>query len=119
MSTNSMKGVCVAGKGTDKPSAPLTAPIAETRADFQAVPPYRVILHNDDVTPMDFVVETLLRHFTSDRKHAVEVMMNAHNHGTALVAIMPLEHAEFKVERAHASARAQGFPLTFSIEPAG
>lgn len=82
------------------------------------VPPYRVILHNDDVTPMDFVADTLVRFFISDRHHAIEIMMRAHNDGMAIVAFMPLEYAESKVQGAHAHARANGYPLTFSVERA-
>ncbi|MBI5177884.1 MAG: ATP-dependent Clp protease adaptor ClpS [Nitrospinae bacterium] len=95
-------------KGQDKPSA-----VAET----EVVPPYRVILHNDDTTPMDFVVDTLVRHFIPDHNRAVDVMMEAHREGRALAAVLPLEHAEFKVSQAHERARANGFPLTFTIEP--
>ncbi len=90
----------------------------ETLGEVSVIPPYRVLLHNDDVTPMDYVVESLLRFFLNDQKRAVEVMMAAHHQGTALVAIMPLEYAEFKVQQAHDHARTAGFPLTYSIERA-
>jgi ATP-dependent Clp protease adaptor protein ClpS len=76
------------------------------------------MLHNDDVTPMDFVVDTLLRFFISERNLAMEIMLRAHNDGMAFVAVMPLEYAETKVQAAHSRARAHGFPLTFSIESA-
>ena len=85
--------------------------------ETDVVPPYKVFLHNDDVTPMDFVVDTIKRFFIPDHNAAVEIMWTAHREGSALVAVMPLEHAEFKVQSAHKRARANGFPLTFSIEP--
>ncbi len=85
----------------------------------EVLPPYNVILHDDNQTPMDFVVETLVRFFIPDRSHAVEVMHAAHQNGMALVAVMALERAEFKVEQAHGHARSHGFPLTFTIEPGG
>lgn len=94
------------------------SPADEALAEFSVIPPYKVLLHNDEITPMDFVVETLLRFFLQDHARAMEVMTAAHNQGVSVVAIMPLEHAEFKVEQAHGHARANGFPLTFSIEPA-
>lgn len=94
------------------------SPADEALAELSVIPPYKVLLHNDEITPMDFVVETLLRFFLSDRARALEVMTAAHNQGVAVVAIMPLEHAEFKVGQAHGHAKAHGFPLAFSIEPA-
>lgn len=89
----------------------------ETVEKQSLIPMYMVILHNDDVTPMDFVVTVLLRFFISDQEKAQEVMMTAHNEGQAIVAVMPLERAEFKVSRAHDYIRAQDQPLTFAIEP--
>ncbi len=93
-------------------------PADDALAEFSVIPPYRVLLHNDEVTPMDFVVETLQRFFLPEHARAMEIMTVAHNKGVAVVAIMPLEHAEFKVGQAHGHARENGFPLTFSIEPA-
>lgn len=89
----------------------------ETNEKTSLVPMYRVILHNDDVTPMDFVMTALLRFFISDTERAKEVMMAAHNDGRATAAVMPFERAEFKVTQAHTFIRAQNQQLTFSIEP--
>lgn len=91
-------------------------PQFSSMAETEVVPPYKVMLHNDDVTPMDFVVDTLERFFIQDHRLAMDIMMAAHRDGIALVAVMPLEHAEFKVTAAHSRARAIGFPLTFTIE---
>jgi len=101
-------------KEQEKPSS-LTED--ETSEKTSLVPMYRVVLHNDDVTPMDFVVTVLLRFFISDTDRAKEVMMAAHNDGRATAAIMPLERAEFKVTRAHTFIQAQNQQLTFTIEP--
>lgn len=103
-------------EGPDPKTRPSSAD--DALEEFSVIPPYRVLLHNDEVTPMDFVVETLQRFFLPEHARAVEVMAAAHDKGVAVVAIMPLEHAEFKVDQAHGHARANGFPLTFSIEPA-
>ena len=89
----------------------------EANEKTSLLPMYRVVLHNDDVTPMDFVVTVLLRFFISDTDRAKEVMMAAHNEGRATAAIMPLERAEFKVMRAHAFIQAHNQQLTFTIEP--
>jgi ATP-dependent Clp protease adaptor protein ClpS len=88
----------------------------EANEKTSLVPMYRVLLHNDEVTPMDFVVTTLLRFFISDTERAKEVMMSAHNDGLATAAVMPLERAEFKVMRAHNFIQAQNRQLTFTIE---
>lgn len=89
----------------------------ETVEKTALMPMYRIILHNDDETPMDFVMTVLLRFFISDQEEAREVMMTAHIEGQATAAIMPLERAEFKVSRAHDFIRSRVQPLTFSIEP--
>jgi ATP-dependent Clp protease adaptor protein ClpS len=80
-------------------------------------PLHRVIIHNDDVTPMDFVVDVLTRIFGLESRRAVEVMWEAHHSGCAHVITEPLERAEFHVDQAKSLARGRGFPLTFSIEP--
>lgn len=98
----------------DKPSETVLEGTGQKGA---VVPMYKVILHNDDATPMEFVVFALMRFFISDRNSAEAIMTEAHKEGRAMVAVMPFERAEFKVSRAHGYARANGFPLTFSIEP--
>jgi ATP-dependent Clp protease adaptor protein ClpS len=100
------------GRRAKHSEQPESGALSET----EVIPPYKILLHNDDVTPMDFVVETLKRFFIPDHKLAVDVTMAAHREGLALVAVMALEHAEFKVQTAHNHARANGFPLTFTIE---
>jgi ATP-dependent Clp protease adaptor protein ClpS len=80
-------------------------------------PQYRVIIHNDDVTPMFFVVFVLTTIFRLDAGEAEVVMWEAHQTGAALVGVYPLEQAEFLVDRAHAKARTDKYPLTFSYEP--
>lgn len=78
----------------------------------QILPPWRVMLHNDDVNDMDHVVEALVRSVPSlsvDR--AVEIMLEAHLHGVAQVTICPKEHAELYRERL------EQYGLTSTIEP--
>ncbi|HEX5688875.1 MAG TPA: ATP-dependent Clp protease adaptor ClpS [Roseiflexaceae bacterium] len=79
--------------------------------------PYRVIIENDDVTPMDFVVMILLTVFELDFESAMEVMLNAHNKGRALVRTMPFEEAQQRVHTAQSLARQSGYPLSFYLEP--
>jgi len=94
------------------PAAPKTNPTQKPRR----APRYKVLIHNDDVTPMDFVVYILMDIFHREVTEATEIMLSAHNQGLALVTVLPLEEAEFRVERAHAIARTNKFPLTFTYE---
>lgn len=96
-----------------------TRTVQEPTADSvpQLAPLYRVLIHNDDVTPMDFVVNVLRGVFRLDPGRAHDVMMEAHTGGVAHVVTEPLEQAEFHVDQTRSLARARRFPLTFSIEP--
>ena len=91
----------------------------ETGTDRQTrlSPLYRVLIHNDDRTPMDFVVHILKSIFRLDESRAVDVMFEAHETAVAHVVTEPLEHAEFHVDQARSLSRGRGWPLTFSIEP--
>jgi ATP-dependent Clp protease adaptor protein ClpS len=80
-------------------------------------PPYRVIIYNDDVTPMDFVIRVLRTIFKLPGPDAEAVMWEAHTRGRAVVMVLPLEEAKHRVGRAHAVARLAGYPLAFTIEP--
>ena len=80
-------------------------------------PLYRVLIHNDDVTPMNFVVDVLREIFALEEPRAMEVMLEAHRRGIALVVVEPLERAEFHVDQARSLARGRKFPLTFTVEP--
>ena len=86
-------------------------------AETQLDPPSRVLIHNDDVTPMDFVVHVLRSIFELTWVRAEAVMLTAHYSGKALVGVYPLEEAKYKVGQAHGLARAEGWPLSFTIEP--
>lgn len=78
---------------------------------------HRVLVHNDDVTPYDFVLVVLVRFFRLQAADAERVTWTAHNSGLALVAILPLSDAQRRVGRAHFAASLEGYPLTFTIEP--
>ena len=88
-------------------------PVAETELE----PPYRVLIHNDDITPMEFVVAVLSSVFSLSSRQAAAVMLEAHFTGLSLVVTLPFEDAKYRVGKAHSMARAAGYPLTFSIEP--
>jgi ATP-dependent Clp protease adaptor protein ClpS len=78
---------------------------------------YRVIIHNDDVTPMDFVVLILGRIFQIQGESAVEIMYSAHTSGAAYVQSLPRREAQARIGRAHFAAGLEGYPLRFSMEP--
>ena len=79
--------------------------------------PYRVIIQNDDVTPMEFVVLVLRTFFGIAYNQSIQIMLTAHNEGRALVATLPYEEARDRVYDAHSAAREAGYPLTFYLEP--
>lgn len=80
-------------------------------------PLYRVIIHNDDVTPMDFVISILERIFFIAGPDAVKIMYIAHFNGAAYVQTLPKNEAQSRVGKAHFAAGLEGYPLHFSIEP--
>ena len=79
--------------------------------------PYRIIIENDDVTPMEFVVLVLLTIFELSVETAEEVMLEAHHTGHAYVATLPFQEAQQRVYTAHSMARQSGYPLSFYLEP--
>jgi ATP-dependent Clp protease adaptor protein ClpS len=80
-------------------------------------PLYQVIIHNDDVTPMDFVLHILVSIFRLDGIHAFQVMYTAHYYGSAYVQTLPKPEAEKRIGLAHFSARMSSYPLEFSLKP--
>jgi ATP-dependent Clp protease adaptor protein ClpS len=77
---------------------------------------YRILLHNDDVTPYEYVIKILVFIFLLSEELAEHVAWTAHNEQTAIVVIRPRAEAERLVSVAHTRARLDGHPLTFSIE---
>lgn len=78
---------------------------------------FKVFMHNDDYTTMDFVIETLQSIFHKESAEATFLMLQIHRRGQALCGLYPFEIAETKVAKVHRQARAAGFPLRCSIEP--
>jgi ATP-dependent Clp protease adaptor protein ClpS len=89
--------------------------VEETQTELE--PLYRVIIHNDDVTPMDFVVNVLTSIFMLAQPDALEVMLIAHFKGAAYVQTLPKTEAEKRINKAHFAAGLEGYPLHFSLEP--
>jgi len=92
--------------------------VSETREKITEPPMYRVLLHNDDYTTMEFVVEILMNVFHKSIEDATRIMLNVHKTGHGVCGVYTFEIAETKVETVHELARERGFPLKSSIEKA-
>lgn len=90
---------------------------AEPAPTTDLEPMYRVIIHNDDLTPMDFVVRILERIFFIPVQAAAAIMYEAHFNGAAYVQSLPKSEAESRIARAHFASGLEGYPLHFSMEP--
>jgi len=77
---------------------------------------YQVLMHNDDYTTMDFVVEVLEKVFRKSVTEANQIMLNIHHKGHGVCGIYPFEVAETKISQVHSLARNTGFPLRCSLE---
>ena len=86
----------------------LEDPLADQR--------WYVLVHNDEVTPFDYVMRILTGIFLLSEEIAEHVAQTAHDEGLAVVVIRPRSEAERLVKLARARARLDGFPLTFTIE---
>ena len=77
---------------------------------------YKVLLLNDDYTPMEFVVYILERFFNLDHARAVDIMLTVHTRGVAVVGVYPFEVAETKVTQVMDCARSNQHPLQCTME---
>ena len=89
--------------------------IEETETELE--PLFRVIIHNDQVTPMDYVVHVLKNHFYLSNNKAADIMFTAHVYGTAYVQTLAKSEAEKRINKAHADTSNAGYPLKFTMEP--
>jgi ATP-dependent Clp protease adaptor protein ClpS len=80
---------------------------------------YKVVLLNDDYTPMDFVVEILEGFFSMNREQAVKVMLQVHNQGKGICGVYTRDIAETKAAQVNQYARENQHPLLCEIEAAG
>jgi ATP-dependent Clp protease adaptor protein ClpS len=91
--------------------------LEQQEQETELEPLYRVLIHNDHVTPMDFVIQILKTIFYLANERALEIMMTAHITGIAHVQTLPKSEAEKRIGKAHAEANWAGYPLQFSMEP--
>jgi len=93
-----------------------TAKETKSEVEIKEPPLYRVILHNDDYTSMDFVVEVLISIFHKNQNEAEDIMWRVHTEGRAVCGIYTYEIASTKAEQVKKVARENSFPLLATIE---
>lgn len=77
---------------------------------------YKVVIHNDDVTPVDFVIVMLMTVFNYDDNRAVDLTMAVHTQGKAVAGVYPYEIAEQKAIEATGLATSNAYPLVIKVE---
>lgn len=104
--------------GDDKPGGTErgTAVITRTKPKTKRPSLYRVLLLNDDYTPMEFVIHVLERFFQKNRDDATRIMLHVHNHGVGECGVFTYEVAETKVSQVMDFARQHQHPLQCVLE---
>ena len=95
---------------------PGTAVITKTKPQTKRPNMYRVLILNDDYTPMEFVVHVLERFFAKPREEAVQIMLHVHRHGVGICGVYTFEVAETKVAQVIELARRHQHPLQCTME---
>jgi ATP-dependent Clp protease adaptor protein ClpS len=90
--------------------------LEEARPEVMLPPMYRVILLNDDYTPMDFVIEILKAFFNMSHDRATQVMLHVHTRGKGVCGVFTFEIAETKVVQVSEYARQNEHPLKCTME---
>ena len=90
--------------------------VTRTKPKLQKPSMYRVLLLNDDYTPMEFVVYVLEQIFNKDRDEATKIMLHVHQHGVGMCGVFTYEVAETKVTQVVDSARRNQHPLQCTME---
>lgn len=90
-----------------------------TRTKTETRPPkmYKVLLLNDDFTPMDFVVQVLAQFFQKNENDAIEIMLNVHQKGVGIAGVYSYDIAETKVYLVSRFAKQNQHPLKCTMEP--
>ncbi len=103
------------GNGGDD-SGPGTGIVTKTRPKTKKPSLYKVLILNDDYTPMEFVVHVLERFFSKPREEAVQIMLHVHRNGVGICGVYTFEVAETKVAQVIELARRHQHPLQCTME---
>lgn len=93
--------------------------LAESRSRLKKPPLYKVLLHNDDFTTMEFVVYVLQTVFHRSEQEAISVMLEVHTQGVGVAGVYTYEVAEMKAAKVLSLAQASEYPLLCTVEEAG
>lgn len=86
--------------------------------DTELEPPYRVLIHNDNITTFVFVIKILTTIFMKNVMEADQIANRTHRNGIAVVGTYPESVAETRINKVHFAAQLEGYPLKLSKEPA-
>ncbi|MEJ2345333.1 MAG: ATP-dependent Clp protease adapter ClpS [Gammaproteobacteria bacterium] len=92
--------------------------VEKSKPKVKRPPLFKVVLHNDDYTPMEFVVEVLEQFFAMGRGKATQIMLHVHTRGKGVCGTFTREIAETKVAQVNEYSRRHQHPLLCSMEPA-
>jgi ATP-dependent Clp protease adaptor protein ClpS len=90
--------------------------LTEQKQKLQKPPLYKVLLHNDDFTTMEFVVFVLVQVFHKGEEEAVQIMLAVHHQGMGVAGVFTHEIAEAKINQVHNLAKAHDYPLLCTME---
>ncbi|MEE9250604.1 MAG: ATP-dependent Clp protease adapter ClpS [Alphaproteobacteria bacterium] len=104
------------GTGSEGEGGPATGVITKAKPKTKKPSMYKVVLLNDDYTPMEFVVAVLERFFSKRHEEATQIMLHVHRRGVGVCGIYPYEIAETKVTQVIDFARRNQHPLQCTLE---
>ncbi len=108
----------LAGKSDNNTHGTEHGVVTEERVKAKKPSQYRVLLLNDDFTPMDFVISILMQIFKKTQEEATRIMLNVHETGIGIAGVYTFEVAETKVAQVLDSAKRAGHPLKCTLEKA-
>jgi ATP-dependent Clp protease adaptor protein ClpS len=110
--------IMAGGQDEEGPGGPGLGIATRTRTRTKKPTPYKVLMLNDDYTPMEFVVDVLQRFFRMDIEQATRVMLHVHQRGVGVCGVFSYEVAETKVNQVMDYARQNQHPLQCTLEHA-
>lgn len=102
--------------GEEQPDEPQTGVLVQTRPKAKKPSMYKVLLLNDDYTPMEFVIAVLEKFFNKNRQEATEIMLHVHRRGVGICGVFTFEIAETKVTQVMDYAKMNEQPLQCTME---